>query len=187
MIKNILCGFLGGAVAFGLFKAMPEVNASSNELSLEDRAQIEDVISRYVQTWDTRDVEGWLALYTEDAVQPVYFQGEKAVEVTSTEQRRQIADNFFPDIDRQGIISTRHFQTNSLFEKQSDGSVKGTTWYVEIRLFDDPDADPLVRTGEYRDVFVKTDQGWKFARREIHLDNPRSDADRRVTEDREAG
>ena len=44
-------------------------------MSLEDKLSIEEVITQYSYTYDTKDAEGFAALFTEDAVWESFASG----------------------------------------------------------------------------------------------------------------
>jgi hypothetical protein len=52
---------------------------------------------------------------------------------------------------------------------RGDGRVEGTTMLNLVRQV--PGAPPMTATtGIYRDVFVRTDAGWRIARRSLYID-----------------
>lgn len=144
--------------------------AASGGISLEDRAAIADVIHRYSYTWDERDTGGWVDLFTDDAVIEAAFVGTVAWTYRSNAERRNFIDGFYEAMSKQGLTRTRHVQTATVLSPAADGSVTGETMFVVAFQFRGEPAPRITNTGVYRDRFVRTPAGWKFARRDIDVD-----------------
>jgi 3-phenylpropionate/cinnamic acid dioxygenase small subunit len=147
-----------------------EVHLKAEDSFTADRQQILDLISRYSYTWDTKDAEAWSALFLDDATVSTYLAGHLSDTMRSNKERLATARESHQRFIAQGI-QTRHYQTNSLLERTSDGSVRGETMLAVVWQSAGDSAPKLVHSGTYRDVFVKTASGWKFASREIRLDH----------------
>lgn len=139
-------------------------------VALEDRAAIGDLIHRYSYTWDGRDAAGWVGLFTEDAVIRAAFVGKQAWSYGSNTERRTFIDGFYEAMAKQGLVTTRHVQAGTLLTPESDGSVRGETMFVVAFQFRGEKTPRFTNTGVYRDRFVRTPAGWKFARRDIDVD-----------------
>ncbi|MBM4245026.1 MAG: nuclear transport factor 2 family protein [Deltaproteobacteria bacterium] len=139
-------------------------------VALEDRAAITDLIHRYSYTWDGRDVAGWVGLFTDDAVIQAAFVGKQAWSYGSNTERRTFIDGFYEAMAKQGLVTTRHVQAGTLLTPESDGSVRGETMFVVAFQFRGEKTPRFTNTGVYRDRFVRTPTGWKFARRDIDVD-----------------
>ena len=136
----------------------------------EDRQQIADLVSRYAYTYDSKDVEGFVALFTQDCLWESYAGAEqkKIAKVTNRDELRSIVSQRLAMMQQKGIQS-RHYQTNTLLTARSDGQVEGTTMLNLVRQV--PGAQPMTATtGIYRDVFVRTTAGWRFAKRSLYID-----------------
>ena len=145
-------------------------SAAPGGVSLEDRAAIADLIHRYSYTWDGRDSDGWVGLFTEDAVIEAAFVGKVAWTYRSNAERRTFIDGFYETMTKQGLTRTRHVQTATVLSPEADGSVTGETMFVVAFQFRGEPAPRITNTGVYRDRFVRTAAGWKFARRDIDVD-----------------
>lgn len=63
-----------------------------------------------------------------------------------------------------------HIITNPIIELDGDTATSDVTWVVANR---GADGKPVVGMyGRHKDTLVRTDKGWKFRRREGHIDMP---------------
>jgi 3-phenylpropionate/cinnamic acid dioxygenase small subunit len=139
--------------------------------SAEDRQQILDLISTYSQTYDAKDIEGFLELFTKDCVWEAFASGadKPMMRAANRDELRAAVTQRLAMLQQKGIQS-RHYQTNTLLVRRAGGQVEGTTmlnliWQV-------PGEKPtMVTTGIYHDVFVRSDGGgWKIGRRTLLMD-----------------
>jgi 3-phenylpropionate/cinnamic acid dioxygenase small subunit len=151
-----------------LIRETPSVQAAD---SLDaDRQAILDVISRYSYAWDGKDADAFAALFDDDAVMSAYNAGTLGSTVRTSKQLHAGARARHDWFTAHGI-QTRHYQTNTILERMPDGSVRGTTMFSVLWQYATDPAPKPVHTGVYRDVFVKTRSGWKFASREVRIDH----------------
>ncbi len=137
--------------------------------SQQDRSEIEDLISTYSHTLDGKDAESWGRLFTEKATIRVVFRSGDSQFFASHGERMSFIQAFYDFADENGLVRSRHFQTNTLLECQADGSVTGSTLFSVSHQYDD--GPPQVRnTGVYRDRFEKTPAGWKLSERHVEVD-----------------
>ena len=83
----------------------------------------------------------------------------------------QIRAGFQRRQDNKGRMS-RHICTNAMVNVVSETEATGTVYLILYYFDGDPDReysppDCLQKIGEYQDQFVKTDDGWRFKRREV--------------------
>lgn len=153
-----------------LFVSLAGHAGPPSSVSAEDQRAILDLISAYSYTYDGKDLEGYLALYTKDCVWELVPQGAAAptVRAASRDELRAMVTQRLA-MQRQQGIQSRHYQTNTLLSAGADGRVEGRTmlnlvWQV-------PGQKPgIVMTGIYSDEFVKADGIWKFAKRTLLMD-----------------
>ena len=141
-------------------------------VSAEDRQQILDLISAYSYTYDAKDLEGFLALYTKDCVWELVPQGAAAptVRAANRDELRALVIPRLAMLQQQGIQS-RHYQTNTVLTARADGQVEGRTMLNLVRQA--PGEKPFtLMTGIYSDVFVRSDGSWKIAKRTLLIDQP---------------
>lgn len=144
--------------------------ASAADLSTEERTALLDLISQYSHTWDGRQNDAWVNLFTDDAVIKASFRGQLAWSYGSNKDRAEFIKGFYEGADKTGLLQSRHFQTNTLFEKQADGTVHSDTMFAVTFQYKGEPAPRFSNTGIYRDRFVKTKYGWKFTLRDILVD-----------------
>lgn len=98
--------------------------------------------------------------------------------------REAIAKSFQKRQDNTGRMS-RHVCSNLLIDVIDESNATGV---VYLTLFRD-DGDPARRAspsqlpdviGEYRDSFVRTAEGWRFKRREVHVSFTKAASDPRA-------
>ncbi len=144
--------------------------ASPRDLGAADRIALMDLVHRYSYTWDGRDTEGWVALFTEDAVIRATFVDTLAWSYGSDADRRRFIDGFYETMTKQGLVRTRHVQTGTILTPQPDGSVVAETMFLVAFQYRGERAPRITNSGVYRDRFVRTPAGWKFALRDILVD-----------------
>ena len=139
-------------------------------IEISDRIEIQDLISRYSHTWDSKDPKGWSDLFVKYGVWTNYFAGKKNKSLGSGEELLAFAQELQGSFRDRGIV-TRHHQTNTLLKKKEDGTIEGETVFSVIWQHHDDPLPKLMHSGVYRDVYVKTDEGWKFRVREVRFDH----------------
>jgi len=145
--------------------------AQYTSVSDPDRSEITDLIYRYSYTIDARDIEGFLSLFTEDC-RWVANLPEKPIVVNSrTKLREYVATRlkYFTD----NGIQTRHLQMNTILTRVNADQVQGVTYVTLLGQVKGEAAPRVISTGIYKDQFVKTEEGWRFAVREATLDQGR--------------
>jgi 3-phenylpropionate/cinnamic acid dioxygenase small subunit len=139
-------------------------------VSAADRQKILDLISASSYTYDGKDLESYLALFTKDCVLEIFPTGaaKPTVRAANRSELRAVVVQRFAVLREKGIQS-RHYQTNTLLTQRADGQVAGTT--MLNLMWQLPGEKPYtVTTGIYRDLFVKTEGGWKLATRTLLMD-----------------
>ena len=138
--------------------------------TLDDRCAILEVIANYSYTYDSLDQDGFSELFMEDATWEYYFTGENELEIRLT-SRDEICDWAAKRHgERKGKFSSRHHQTNTVFESGSADSAKTRTM-VLVTHHDVGDPHPAATlSGVYHDIWKKTPRGWKLAQRILFTD-----------------
>jgi hypothetical protein len=121
----------------------------------------ERLVRKFAMLNDDRDHEGLAALFTEDG----------------SFSRPLDPDN--PIVGRDNIMVmfrdrpprlSRHIMTNSVIDIASSTEARGRSYltFVSSTDVDSPrpvKAEPAIHVGQYDDVFVLTDKGWRFKER----------------------
>jgi len=136
-----------------------------------NREELLSLIYRYSYTYDAKDLDGFIALFTEDAVWEVYSVGSSVplLSLGSRDALRSFVDQRMAQLRTQGVQS-RHYQTNTILTTSAPRSAQGVTMLLLTWQFSSETAARIMNTGYYRDHFVDTIDGWRFARREAYTD-----------------
>lgn len=140
-------------------------------LSRSDCQEILDLISLYGHTYDANDIERLCSLFKEDASLRLYCTIGATImhESKSKMLIREFVSERRSSLAKQGI-QPRHYQTNTILKIIREGKVKGVTMMMVLWQYPNEPEPTIVHSGFYRDQFEKTKGCWKFARREIHID-----------------
>ena len=157
-------------VVFGHLTLRSASADTAGQISVQDRIDILDLISRYSHTWDSKDSIAWAALFTDNAISQSYSSGELLREASSTAERLSGAKSRHAMFIENGV-QTRHFQTNTVLTQHPNGSVSGETVFSVTWQYPAEESPRLVHTGIYLDEYTKSPSGWRFSRREIRVDH----------------
>jgi uncharacterized protein (TIGR02246 family) len=140
------------------------------ELSVEDHIAIQQLYARYTTTYDMRDLDGYLACWTEDGelVLPPGWEelGVHTGNPTGHDGIRKSTEYFF------GWRSKGYHWNTSIVIEPSDLGARGSCYLMHVRQTEpplDPNGHCQVRMAlHYKDELVKQDGKWLFRRRTIH-------------------
>jgi 3-phenylpropionate/cinnamic acid dioxygenase small subunit len=138
----------------------------------QDERAILRLIYQYSYTFDGRDLDGFMSLFTEDALWEAYNKGAATPTVSlhgSEELRRVIAMQMNDQISKG--IQSRHFQTNTILTRLARGRVQAITM-IMVTWQQGSQPATIVHTGFYRDEFTLQGAEWKFVKRQGYLDEP---------------
>ncbi len=132
-----------------------------NGLSAEDRLDIQELLARYAWTFDTGDVEGFVACFTHDATlcedafeEPDIWRGTDGI--------RAMAEFFF---SRPSFPGRQHHVSHILIDgADNDATVRSFCFVTDCK------GEPpfhLRFAGHYLDKVVRTDGRWQFRERLI--------------------
>ncbi len=131
-------------------------------ITLEDKADIAELIARFAHYSDFGDWDALAKLYvleveTEMEGIPLRFRGID----------EQIEHAKVSDQQTQG--KNRHYNFN-LFISEEDGSVQAHYMFMNVNAGGTPMSGQIVVSGRMRDTVVKTVDGWKIAARFVRFD-----------------
>jgi len=132
-----------------------------------DRLAIRELVDAYAHCADRRDAEGQRALFTEDTHFVVYMDGQGS-EPTQVLDGREALTPVFDDLNR--YQATMHFNGQSTITL--DGvRATGESYCIAHHLFtEDGERNVMVAWLRYHDTFVKQDNAWLFAERNLYVD-----------------
>jgi hypothetical protein len=132
-----------------------------------DRLALRELFDGYAHCADRRDAEGQKALFTEDTRFAVYMEGEGS-EPTYVLQGREALTPVFDDLNR--YEATTHFNGQSTVTIDGHRAT-GESYTIAHHIFsEDGTRKIMIASLRYLDTFVKIDQGWYFAERNLILD-----------------
>ena len=139
--------------------------------NINDRIAIKDVIDAYGIYWDTNNLEGYLSLFTDDAVGVHYddngdrkiYQIKSDSEIKKNEERMKFFIN--------NNMQRRHMMSNSLIIDQSKSFVH-LIQYMTLLTTNNKQITEFVTPISYIFKLSKIDDIWKISYREINLDKP---------------
>ncbi len=136
----------------------------------QDERAILRLIYQYSYTFDGRDLDGFMSLFTEDALWEAYDAGAATptVSLHGSEELRSVIAMQMNDQINKGIQS-RHFQTNTILTRLTRDRVEAITMIMVIWRQGSQPAT-IVHTGFYRDEFIMQGGEWKFVKRQAYLD-----------------
>lgn len=122
------------------------------------------LMTAYCTHLDNRDTEAFLDLYTPEATW-IRTEPLPPIDLTGRERIRSF-------VERRGTDSySKHLVINPVIDVIDENNAKGVSFGLVVR---GParDSFPVPMRGlellvEYRDTFVRTPDGWRFARREM--------------------
>jgi len=131
---------------------------------LEDREAIWRLFMDYRRHLDRRDFAAYAQLFTED--------GEWLGNLGHARGPAEIEQLLIRTLDAWSGEKTAHLHLvdNAVVDVVGDRATAESTWVYITRDFSDNPVLSLI--GHYRDVLVRTENGWRFLRREAYLDFP---------------
>jgi actinorhodin biosynthesis protein ActVIA len=123
----------------------------SGALTIEDRLDIQDLLSRYAHHFDSGEGEAWAALFTPDAVCEVpslRLEGAAQLRTLPAKSAEHSGGKF------------RHLITNILAEPDGDGRATVLAYGL---LTDWREGGKFVMLATYTGVLVKGAAGWRIA------------------------
>jgi uncharacterized protein (TIGR02246 family) len=160
-----------GAVA-ALFAASLGAAVAADDSSaallqkLQDKAEIEALVAKYVFTLDTLDADGYASVFAEDAVYEVTgtkYEGRAAIRKIVTDLEASRARN-----DAAGTPSPRlyHVMSNSAIEVLDATHARHQSYAQTVRAADDG-RFIVGFMGRYDDELVKIDGRWQIQSRKL--------------------
>lgn len=129
----------------------------------EDRAEIEDLMARYMFALEFFDADAYADTFTEDGVLDWArgaVEGREAIRTEIKGMKKIIAEVFGAN------TFMRHFATNIAITVDGDRAWTRTAWFEAGN--NGPDGSPAMGSfGHYEDELARVEGAWKFKRRKI--------------------
>ena len=167
-VKNLLGNLLGNEEKN---KANWSGIVGDPNFNVADRIAINDVIDAYGIYWDTNNLDGYLSLFTDDAIGVSYnSNGEKLTYPIKDEI--QVANNkermiYFVD----NKIQRRHIMSNTMFIELTENFAHLKKYMILLTTNSNLKTE-IVSPVFYDYKFKKIDGIWKINYREFNLDSP---------------
>tara|TARA_B110000259_G_scaffold164452_1_gene190538 strand:+ start:43 stop:663 length:621 start_codon:yes stop_codon:yes gene_type:complete len=167
-VKNLLGNLLGNEEKN---KANWSGIVGDPNFNVADRIAINDVIDAYGIYWDTNNLDGYLSLFTDDAIGVSYnSNGEKLTYPIKDEI--QVANNkermiYFVD----NKIQRRHIMSNTMFIDLTENFAHLKKYMILLTTNSNLKTE-IVSPVFYDYKFKKIDGIWKINYREFNLDSP---------------
>jgi hypothetical protein len=136
---------------------------------LADRMAIAEQVARYSYTADAKDLEGFIALFTPDAVWKSIPPGktEPGIHLKSRDEIRA----FSADLHKKNAgMRTGHHQSGLLFTQLNKDTAKTQNMIFVTQQRADESAPRISASGVYYDTWRKTPQGWLIESRTLRMD-----------------
>ena len=133
-----------------------------------DRLAIRELVDAYAHCADRRDAAGQKSLFTEDTHFVVYMDGQGSEPSYALDGREALAP-VFDDLNR--YQATMHFNGQSTVALDGDRAT-GESYCIAHHLFtEDGERNLMIAWLRYHDAFVKQDNAWLFAERNLYVDS----------------
>jgi uncharacterized protein (TIGR02246 family) len=148
------------------FAAPAGAQADEEIRALGDRAEIEELVVRYVTALDTLDADAYAGVFAEDAVFDVagaVYRGREAIRAIVTDLR---AARDRAEAEGTAAASLYHVMSNTSIELIDDDEARHTSYAQTVRLSDDGQF-VVGFMGRYEDVIVKRGGRWQILSRKL--------------------
>ena len=131
-----------------------------------DRIAIKNVIDAYGVYWDTKQLDKWMSLFTEDAIDSrILNKKESKTKIKANFKMYQERMEYFV----KNKMQRRHMMANTLFLSQTNSSVD-VEQYMMLITTNSKSNTEIVTPIFYKFRFEKNDGTWKINFRQINLD-----------------
>jgi uncharacterized protein (TIGR02246 family) len=129
---------------------------SPAELSSDDRLSIMDLLARYARCLDSGDLDGYVSLFTPDAVLFGEHKGRDNI--------RAYVDTVIQRRATEGAAARKHFVGLPTIDGTNE-RVTVHSYLMWVRFGSD---SPAAGAAEYNDVCVRVDGRWRFQSRVLN-------------------
>lgn len=133
---------------------------------LQDRAEIQELVARYITAVDTLDADGYANVFTEDAVYDVtgtVYEGRAAIRAIVTDMQAARERN---EAAGTSTIPLYHVMSNHSIEIVDADEARHTSYAQTVRQGENGQF-VVGFMGRYEDVIVKRDGRWQILNRKL--------------------
>ena len=167
-VKNLLGNVLG-----------KEENKKANwsgiigdtNFNVADRIAINDVIDAYGIYWDTNNLDGYLSLFTDDAIGVSYNSNGEKLTYSIKDEIQTVNNNERMDYFMDNKMQRRHMMSNTLFIELTE-SFAHLKKYMTLLTTNDNLKTEIVSPVFYDYKLKKIEGIWRITYREFNLDSP---------------
>jgi uncharacterized protein (TIGR02246 family) len=158
--------FVAVVISSGIPAALVQAQPADGVRQLLDRAEIEELVVRYVTALDTLDAEAYANVFTEDGeydVTGTVYQGRDAIRKIVTDLEATRARNEAAGVESAALY---HVISNSSIELISESEARHTSYAQTVRAAEG--GQFIVGfMGRYEDVIVKRGGRWQILSRKL--------------------
>jgi 3-phenylpropionate/cinnamic acid dioxygenase small subunit len=133
---------------------------------MEDSRQIENLIYGYAELIDDGNLVGVAELFRNAEIVSTVHGVRRA----GFDEVLQMYKSSCRIYETTGTPQTKHLTTNVIIELDEDGKMASArSYYTVIQATDRLPLQPII-SGRYRDRFLKVNEQWQFASREMIID-----------------
>ena len=142
-----------------------------SNFNIADRMAINDVIDAYGIYWDTNNLDGYLSLFTDDALGVIYgSDGKKTTYLIKDEVQRAVNEERI-EYFKINKMQRRHMMSNAMLIDLTVDSAHLKKYMILLTTNNNSKTE-IVSPVFYDFKLKKIDGIWKIAFREINLDRP---------------
>ena len=167
-VKNLLGNVLGN-------KEKNKANWSGivgdPNFNVADRIAINDVIDAYGIYWDTNNLDGYLSLFTDNAIGVSYNSNGEKLTYSIKDEIQIVNNNERMDYFMDNKMQRRHMMSNTLFIELTE-SFAHLKKYMTLLTTNDNLKTEIVSPVFYDYKLKKIEGIWRITYREFNLDSP---------------
>ena len=142
-----------------------------SNFNVADRMAINDVIDAYGIYWDTNNLDGYLSLFTDDALGVIYGSDGKKTTYLIKDEIQRAANEERMEYFKINKKQRRHMMSNAMLIELTVDSAH-LKKYMMLLTTNNNSKTEIVSPVFYDFKLKKIDGIWKIAFREINLDRP---------------
>jgi 3-phenylpropionate/cinnamic acid dioxygenase small subunit len=153
-------------LAGGFSSGFAHAQSAAAVQTLLDRAEIEELVVRYITSLDTRDADTYANVFTEDAIYetPIaVYEGRAAIRKIVTDLQESRARS---EAAGNTPVDLYHVMSNSSIELISGTEARHTSYAQTVRAAEGGQF-VVGFMGRYEDVIVKRDGRWQILSRKL--------------------